>query len=70
MPPPDDVRGFVKGDSGTVRMLAQRALGSPDIFGQAPGQYFPSIKGVVSGAAVFLGFWRIAEGKNSRLGNR
>jgi len=29
----DDVRGFVKGDSGTVRMLAQRALGSPDIFG-------------------------------------
>jgi isoamylase len=29
----DDVRGFVKGDSGTVRLLAQRALGSPDIFG-------------------------------------
>ena len=29
----DDVRSFVKGDSGTVRMLAQRALGSPDIFG-------------------------------------
>jgi len=29
----DDVRGFVKGDSGTVRMLAQRVLGSPDIFG-------------------------------------
>jgi glycogen operon protein len=29
----DDVRRFVKGDSGTVRMLAQRALGSPDIFG-------------------------------------
>jgi isoamylase len=30
----DDVRGFVKGDSNTVRMLAQRALGSPDIFGR------------------------------------
>jgi isoamylase len=29
----DDVRSFVKGDSGTVRLLAQRALGSPDIFG-------------------------------------
>ena len=29
----DDVRRFVKGDSGTVRVLAQRALGSPDIFG-------------------------------------
>ena len=29
----DDVRGFVKGDSGTVQLLAQRALGSPDIFG-------------------------------------
>jgi len=29
----DDVRRFVKGDSGTVRLLAQRALGSPDIFG-------------------------------------
>ena len=29
----DDVRGFVKGDNGTVRLLAQRALGSPDIFG-------------------------------------
>ena len=29
----DDVRGFVKSDSGTVRLLAQRALGSPDVFG-------------------------------------
>ena len=29
----DDVRGFIKGDRGTVRMLAQRVLGSPDIFG-------------------------------------
>jgi isoamylase len=29
----DDVRSFVKGDGGTVRLLAQRALGSPDIFG-------------------------------------
>jgi glycogen operon protein len=29
----DDARSFVKGDSGTVRRLAQRALGSPDIFG-------------------------------------
>jgi len=29
----DDVRRFVKGDSGTVQLLAQRALGSPDIFG-------------------------------------
>jgi len=30
----DDVRRFVKSDSGTVRLLAQRALGSPDIFGR------------------------------------
>jgi isoamylase len=29
----DDVRRFVKSDSGTVRLLAERALGSPDIFG-------------------------------------
>jgi isoamylase len=29
----DDIRGFVKSDNGTVRLLAQRALGSPDIFG-------------------------------------
>jgi isoamylase len=29
----DDVRSFVKGDRGTVRLLAQRTLGSPDIFG-------------------------------------
>ena len=29
----DDVRSFMKGDSGTARLLAQRALGSPDIFG-------------------------------------
>jgi isoamylase len=29
----DDVRGFVKADRGTVRRLAQRILGSPDIFG-------------------------------------
>jgi isoamylase len=30
----DDVRGFKKGDAGTVRKLAQRVLGSPDVFGQ------------------------------------
>jgi glycogen operon protein len=29
----DDIRGFVKGDTGTVRALAQRVLGSPDIYG-------------------------------------
>ena len=29
----DDVRRFVKGDRGTVRIFAQRVLGSPDIFG-------------------------------------
>ena len=29
----DDVRRFVKSDNGTVGLLAQRALGSPDIFG-------------------------------------
>jgi len=29
----DDVRSFMKGDRGTVRMLAQRVLASPDIFG-------------------------------------
>ena len=29
----DDVRRFVKGDRETVPMLAQRVLGSPDIFG-------------------------------------
>jgi isoamylase len=29
----DDIRGFVKADTGMVRLLAQRLLGSPDIFG-------------------------------------
>ena len=29
----DDIRSFVKGDPGTARLLAQRMLGSPDIFG-------------------------------------
>ncbi len=29
----DDIRCFAKGDNGTVRLLAQRGLGSPDIFG-------------------------------------
>jgi isoamylase len=29
----DDVRRFVKSESGTVQLLAQRTLGSPDIFG-------------------------------------
>ena len=29
----DDVRRFVKGDQGTVRALASRILGSPDIYG-------------------------------------
>jgi isoamylase len=29
----DDIRRFIKADSGTVRSLAQRVLGSPDIFG-------------------------------------
>jgi glycogen operon protein len=29
----DDVRSFVKGDSGTVARLASRLLGSPDIYG-------------------------------------
>jgi glycogen operon protein len=28
----DDIRGFVKGDTGAVRALAQRVLGSPDIY--------------------------------------
>ena len=30
----DDVRSFLKGDSGTVRSLAYRLTGSPDVFGQ------------------------------------
>ena len=29
----DDVRSFFKGDRSTVRLIAQRVLGSPDIFG-------------------------------------
>jgi glycogen operon protein len=46
----DDVRGLVKGDRGTVRALAQRVLGSPDIFGhreREPEQslYFVSCHG-------------------------
>lgn len=29
----DDVRGFFRGDGGTVRLFASRLLGSPDIYG-------------------------------------
>ena len=39
----DDVRRFVKGDRGTVRMLAQRVLGSPDIFGHEEREPWQSI---------------------------
>jgi isoamylase len=30
----DDVRGFLKGDNGTVSRMATRLLGSPDLYGQ------------------------------------
>src|SRR5882757_4482092 len=29
----DDVRSFVKGDDGTISRLAQRLIGSPDLYG-------------------------------------
>ncbi|MGE3977634.1 MAG: glycogen debranching protein GlgX [Nitrospira sp.] len=29
----DDVRSFLKGDNGTVRLVARRLLGSPDLYG-------------------------------------
>ena len=35
----DDVRSFVKGDAGTVTRLAQRLLGSPDLY-EHPNFYF------------------------------
>ena len=34
----DDVRSFVRGDSGTVRHLASRLMGSPDLYGDTGQQ--------------------------------
>jgi isoamylase len=34
----DDVRSFVRGDGGTIRQLANRMMGSPDLYGAAGRQ--------------------------------
>ncbi|MBX7432643.1 glycogen debranching protein GlgX [Mycobacterium sp. Y57] len=44
----DDVRRFVKGDRGTVRGLAARLLGSPDIYGRHQREAEKSVNFVTS----------------------
>ncbi|MCU0967680.1 MAG: glycogen debranching protein GlgX [Rubrivivax sp.] len=39
----DDVRAFVRGDAGMVRRLADRVLGSPDLYGERPREPAQSI---------------------------
>jgi glycogen operon protein len=44
----DDVRAFTKGDKGTVYSMAQRLLGSPDLYGGAEREAEQSINFVTS----------------------
>jgi len=44
----DDVRSFVRGDSGVVVALADRLLGSPDLYGARPREPAQSINFVTS----------------------
>ena len=44
----DDVRAFVRGDENTVPRLANRLLGSPDLYGQRPREPAQSINFVTS----------------------
>ncbi|BBX71676.1 glycogen debranching protein GlgX [Mycolicibacterium psychrotolerans] len=39
----DDIRRFVRGDGGTVALLPNRLLGSPDLFGHRPAEVEHSI---------------------------
>jgi glycogen operon protein len=39
----DDVRSFVRGDEGTVPALANRLLGSPDVYGSRPREAAQSV---------------------------
>ena len=39
----DDIRRFVRGDRGTVALLPNRLLGSPDLFGRRPAEVEHSI---------------------------
>ena len=39
----DDVRAFVRGDAGMVRRLADRVMGSPDLYGERPREPAQSI---------------------------
>jgi glycogen operon protein len=44
----DDVRAFVRGDRGTVTRLADRLMGSPDLYGARPREPAQSINFVTS----------------------
>ncbi len=44
----DDVRGFFRGDNGTVRQVAQRVIGSPDVYGHRDGSPERSVNFVTS----------------------
>ncbi len=72
----DDIRGFVKADRGTVRLLAQRLLGSPDIFGHEEREPEQSINFVtchdgftLNDLVSFDGKHNEANGEGSRDGS-
>jgi isoamylase len=72
----DDIRGFVKADKGTVRLLAQRLLGSPDIFGHEEREPEQSINFVtchdgftLNDLVSFDGKHNEANGEGSRDGS-
>jgi isoamylase len=72
----DDIRSFVKADRGTVRSLAQRLLGSPDIFGHEEREPEQSINFVtchdgltLNDLVSFDGKHNEANGEGSRDGS-
>jgi glycogen operon protein len=71
----DDVRGFLKGDAGTVSRLAGRLLGSPDIYGHKEREAAHSVNFVtchdgftLNDLVSYNGKHNEANGENNRDG--
>jgi glycogen operon protein len=72
----DDVRSFVRGDSGVVPTVADRLMGSPDLYGDNPREPAQSINFVTSHDGFTLndlvsynGKHNLANGEDNRDGN-
>jgi glycogen operon protein len=69
----DDVRAFVRGDAGVVPALADRLLGSPDLYGDRPREPAQSINFVTSHDGFTLADLVSYDGKHNEAngeGNR